>query len=291
MAISDAPKKPKPLTGYGLTGGPVEVPAGTPLQQWKPDTAYGGTNYFEAPPPDDAYQQGSGGGSSMLAPSPKPAAQPSVQGAYQNYLAAPAPAPAPQMKTAPNVSSSVNLSPLNDMIAQLRAQTEANTGKQAQERAAMRELLMGRIGQASSPVNPTDPGIKGILATQRLARQRAEERQRSQAAAKYAGEGLLDSGAFDTALSGIEQARGEGEAGDIADVMGQEHQAKRQELQQLLQMALASDDAEAVRSIQQQLAALGAATNQVQIGEGGRQFNEGLKFQKSSFLDRLGGAF
>ena len=183
-------------------------------------------------------------------------------------------------------------------VAELRAQQQAERDRQQAERAALRELISGRLTEASKPVDATAPGIKEILASQRLARQRASERQRSQVAVRLGEDNLGDSGAFDTAISGIEQQRGEGEASDIADVLGREHQAKRQELLQLYQMAVASGDAEMARNVQQQLAVIDAAIQRQQLGDIGSRFGleqaginsrfgADLGFRKSSFLDNL----
>lgn len=42
---------PKTQTAYDQWGNPVST--SMPVQQWQPNTGYAGTNYFEAPPPQD----------------------------------------------------------------------------------------------------------------------------------------------------------------------------------------------------------------------------------------------
>lgn len=179
-------------------------------------------------------------------------------------------------------------SALTQLLKQLGDQQQADRQRQQMERAALRDLMMGRMAEASKPVDVKAPGIREQLSAQRLARQRSAERQRSQAAVRLAGEGLGDSGAMDTTLSGIEELRGEGESSDIADVLGKEHQAKRAELMQLYQMAAASGDAEMARNVQQQLAAIDAQIQQQGMSDVNRRFGQDLGFRKSSFMDNLG---
>lgn len=174
------------------------------------------------------------------------------------------------------------------LIAELRSQRQADQARQAEERAAMRHILMDRLGQAGAPVSADSPGIKEMIAAQQLAGQRASERQRSQVAARLSADGLADSGASDTTLFGIEQARGEAEQASTADILGKEMQAKRQELLSLLQLAVSSNDAESARAVQMQLAELDANQAQQRITNQNTQFGESLGFQKSSFLDDLG---
>ena len=91
------------------------------------------------------------------------------------------------------------------------------------------------------------------LDPQRVALQRSAERQRSQMAARLAQEGLLDSGTFDTGLSGIEQQRGESEASMTGQVVGRELESRRTQVMNLLNMALRSGDAESARGLSGQL--------------------------------------
>ena len=166
-------------------------------------------------------------------------------------------------------------------------QQSSDRDRQASEREQMRSMLLARMGQAGAPVDANAPGIREILSSQRIARQRSAERQRSQAAVRLASEGLSDSGAFDTTLSGIEQQRGEGESSDIANVLYQEHQAKRNELMQLYQMAISMGDAESARTLQQQIASLDAMLQQQQLSDVNSRFGADLGFRQSSFLDNL----
>lgn len=119
---------------------------------------------------------------------------------------------------------------------------------------SIRDILMQQLGQAGKAPTVDDPGIRELLAGQRLGLQRGAERQRAMAAERLAADGLADSGAAETARSGIEQQRGESEAQFTGQVLGGELNQRRQQLQSLLQMALASGDSESARAIQMQLA-------------------------------------
>lgn len=207
------------------------------------------------------------------------AADPSLRDAYASFLGRPSITTTSSVASAPAVDTSA--------ITRLAEQVRAEQARQQAERAAMRDLLMQRIGEASKPVDVKAPGIRELLSAQRLARQRSAERQQSQVAARLSQEGLLDSGAFDTASAAIEQGRGEGEAADIGAALLPEHQAKRQELLQLYQTAVAMGDTEAARTLQAQLAAIDATLAAQNQQEGQRRFNADLGFRKSSFLDNL----
>jgi len=171
---------------------------------------------------------------------------------------------------------------------QFSAYLQQNQARIDAERAQTRQLLMEQLGAASRPVSATDPGIAPILDAQRLALQRSSERQRSQMAARLANENLLDSGTFDTGMLGIEQARGEAMAGFTGDILNRELNARREQLTQLLAMAVQSGDAESARQIQTQLAAITAQMDDryryAALAEGARQFDMSDLFR----YDQLG---
>ena len=288
-----AAEPPQDTTAYDPSGSPVSVPESMPVQQWQPDTLYAGQNYFEAPPGQNEAPQPAGGSSSidsaapassgraMLPPSPAPAPAPTaLQAAYSQFLGSPTPAPP--------VSPTVDLSPVTGLLQQMSSRADADRVQQDAQRESMRALLRGRMAEASAPVDANAPGIREQLAAQRLARQRSAERQRSQAAVRLSGENLSDSGAFDTAMTGIEELRGAGESADIAEVMGGELQAKRQELMQLYQMALAQGDAEAARTLQQQLKVLEGTVATQGMSEDRRRFSETQNTNQSNFMNNLG---
>lgn len=131
-----------------------------------------------------------------------------------------------------------------------------------------RGVLFDQLAGMSQAPTVNDPGIREVLAGQRLALQRSAERQQAQGAAQRATMGLSRSGFADTSRLGIEQARGEAEARGVGDVLGGELDARRRQLAVYLQLAMASGDAESERLIRQELA-------QMQQG----QFNDQLGYQ------------
>lgn len=204
--------------------------------------------------------------------SPRPAAPTS---AYQGYLGRPTGQAQQQDATA-------------GLLQQLIAQQQADKQRQDQERAAMREILMGRIKTASEPVSADSPGIKELIAARRLESQRGSERQRQVLAERRTAEGLGDSGAMDAGIERIEQGRSEADSGAVAEIMGGELQSKRTELQQLLAMAVNMGDAESARNLQAQLAAIETQLQQQQMSDVNSRFSQDLGFRKSSFMDDLG---
>jgi len=120
----------------------------------------------------------------------------------------------------------------------------------------MRNILREQLGALGKAPTVDDPGIRENLAGRRLALQRSAERQRGSSAEVLASGGLADSGAAETNRLGIEQARGESEAQGVGEVLGAELNQRRQALQSLLGMALASGDAESAREIQRELMAM-----------------------------------
>lgn len=165
----------------------------------------------------------------------------------------------------------------NDVLSYLKEQQT----RQDSERAAMRALLMGKIGEASAPVDVNSPGIKEILAAQRLAGQRNAERQQSRLAANLATQGLQSSGAADTGTNAIGQQRGENEVQFTGETLNRELQQKRAQLSDLLHMAMSSGDAESARTLQAQL-------QELDRQQQNQHFNADLGFRQSSFMDDLG---
>jgi hypothetical protein len=123
---------------------------------------------------------------------------------------------------------------------------------------ALREILMGQLGQASQPVSADSAGIREVIGGQRLALQRGAERQRQGAAElrAYDGSGGLGGKAFSSDVNRIEQGQAESDAMMTGDVLNRELQNKRQQLTQLLAIATQLGDAESARLLQTQLNAI-----------------------------------
>lgn len=172
--------------------------------------------------------------------------------------------------------TSGQLDALMSMLAQDRQRQET-------ERASMREILMSQLGGLQRPVSRDDPGIAGVLAANRNALQRGSERERRESAERraYDESGGIGSKAFLGDVDRSLQRRGESEAQFEGNVLFQEMNARRSQLQQLLTTALQLGDAESARNIQGQLNAI-----QTQLQD--RQFTAGLNQNQSQFQDQLG---
>ena len=155
----------------------------------------------------------------------------------------------------------------------------------------MRSVLMEQLGQATAPFDINSAAMRTQLDPQRVALQRSAERQRSQMAARLSKEGLLDSGTFDTGLRGIEQQRGESEASMTGQVVGRELQSRRDQVQNLLNMAMRSGDAESARILSGQLQSINMQLRQEeslagqQLTREGQQITrEGQQFRNQQYL-------
>lgn len=189
--------------------------------------------------------------------------------AYGSYLGQPAPAAQPQA------------TPGGEQLTGLLDYLKTQQTQKDQQQQALRDLILSRATEAGKPVDPNAPGIKERIAAQHLAHQRAMERSQSQNAARLANMDLGSSGEADTSFNALQQQRGEADAQGDSQILGQEMESKRDELTRLLQMAVASGDAESARTLQAQLSAI-----ESQLGQ--ERFGADLGFRQSSFLDDLG---
>jgi hypothetical protein len=90
--------------------------------------------------------------------------------------------------------------------------------------------------------------------------------------------GWSSSGAFDTGVAGIRQARGEGEAAFLGQLAVVKMQQNREALVQGIQFAMSDGQFDKAQALQAKLAEIDAALRQAQISESGRQFDLGLGF-------------
>lgn len=164
----------------------------------------------------------------------------------------------------------------------------------------IRQMLMQQLGQLSQPVSVDAPGIKEALAGQRLGLQRSAEAARREAAERRAVEGFgPNSAQFGQDVERIQQRQGEAEAQMTGEALFGQLDQRRQSLNQLLAVALASGDAESARNLQAELAKLQMAQQESQFGRSlsqrGREFESDLGFRRDAlsqadrqFQDRLG---
>lgn len=196
------------------------------------------------------------------APAPTAPVAPPPMEAYASYLGTPS-------------AAATQNTELTGLLKSLVEQAAADRKRQEEERAAMREILMGRLKTAQEPVSTDTPGLKELIAARHLQSQRGAERERQVVAERMAALGLRDSGAFNTKVLGLEQDRSERDSAAVAEILGRELESKRAEVMQLLNLAASMGDTEAARTLQTRLAAIDAQLRQIQIAEGARQFNVG----------------
>lgn len=140
-------------------------------------------------------------------------------------------------------------------LSQFMQYLQSQQSQQAQQQAALREILMGQLKGATEPVSENSPGIREVLAGGRLGLQRGAERERRNAAEMraYDGSGGLGGKAFDSDVRGILEHQGEADAQMTGQVLNQELQSKRDQIQRLLTLAMQLGDAESARTLQAQL--------------------------------------
>jgi hypothetical protein len=144
--------------------------------------------------------------------------------------------------------------------------------------AQIRQMLLAKMGQMSAPVDGSDPIISGQTDAYRNEQSRGADRQRAVLAERAAADGSLQgnssSGGFDSAIQGI-QEQAATKTGDFkTQLMGRELENRRASLNQLMQMALQTGDAESARTLQMQLAQIDDQTKRLGLSQNQSQFND-----------------
>lgn len=149
----------------------------------------------------------------------------------------------------------------------------------------IRQIILGQLAQAQTPVDPNSPEIASTLSAARDEATRASEQERTALAERLYAQGVAGggSGGLDTnALTQQIQQSGERNAGALSTLRGQllmnAYNQKRSQLQNLLSIATQSGDAESARAVQIQLAQLQAAIQReglgINLGEFTSQLNQ-----------------
>jgi hypothetical protein len=190
--------------------------------------------------------------------------------------APPPPPPPPHDPPAAGVSSP-------NLVSELPPQTAAYAQQTAQPQSPIQSAFQGSLlnllNRSQQTPSLEDPALKAQSEVFRAGRQRSAERERASAAERMAQQGLGESGAFDTVVGQIENARGFDEANFNANLIGGEIQARRQELQDALRLAAATGDSESARALQKELAVMDF---------GLRERGQGLQQQGLNLQERLG---
>lgn len=158
--------------------------------------------------------------------------------------------------------------------------------------AAVRAQLLRLMG----PQGPIDVNADPRAAAYRRARQRGAGDERARLAERAAFTGLnlggQGSGAFETGVQGIQEGASEDIAGYEADLAGEEVQARRQQLMQGLELAVALGARTEANALQRELANLDNTYRYAALGEQGRQWNDAygldrIRLQKQADRDAV----
>ena len=138
----------------------------------------------------------------------------------------------------------------------------------------------------------TDPNLAPQARAYSDARQRAAQQQRAKLAERAAFTGFnpggQGSGAFNTGLGDIYERSGQDIAGQQAELVGKEVQARRGDLQNSLQLANAIGARDQSTQLQQQLADLDNKYRYASLGQQESQFGRNLGFQQGQWNDQYG---
>lgn len=130
----------------------------------------------------------------------------------------------------------------------------------------LRELIKSRLASAQTPVDPNSQNIAAPLSAARDEATRSSDKERSDLAERLYAQGGLNTNALN---QGIQQSS-ERNAGNLSTLRGtlimNAYNQKNQELQSLLQMALASGDAQSARDVQAQISNLNAQIQREGLG-------------------------
>lgn len=131
----------------------------------------------------------------------------------------------------------------------------------------VRKIIMDRLAQAGTPVDPNSPEIAATMSAASDAGTRASDAERTALAERlYAQGGGLNTDAVTRQI----QQSGEKQAGTLstlkASLLTNQYNQKRQELQALLSLAVQSGDAESARQAQLAMANLDAAIRREGLG-------------------------
>lgn len=114
----------------------------------------------------------------------------------------------------------------------------------------VRKEVMAALGQAKAPVSIDDPELKGQQQGFIRQTERADERAARQQAEALNAQGLAGSGAAEVSREARGQQFGESISANAANLLGQEHMRRRNELQNLLGQAASIGDRDLTRQLQ-----------------------------------------
>lgn len=130
----------------------------------------------------------------------------------------------------------------------------------------IRAMLMGRITAAQAPVNESDNYIAQPLSAARDALTRGQDEERKALAERLYATGDLSSSTLPQQIMQSSERNNVGYSQLRAGLISKEYSARREELANYLQLAMASGDAEMARNIQMEIARLNAAVQRESLG-------------------------
>ena len=114
----------------------------------------------------------------------------------------------------------------------------------------VRKEVMAALGQAKAPVSIDDEHLRGQQQSFIRQTERADERAARQQAEALNAQGLAGSGAAEVSREARGQQFGESISANAANLLGQEHMRRRNELQNLLGQAASIGDRDLTRQLQ-----------------------------------------
>ncbi len=151
----------------------------------------------------------------------------------------------------------------------------------------IRAMLLDQLKKAGQPVDLNDPALKAELDTQGNALEQTRRDRRGAAAERAAMQGLLSggqsSGAFDSEVASGFEDKANNQSAVIANMYGREMQAKRTQMQNLLNMAVQSGDAESARALQLKIAEMDAELKRMGLAQSQSQWNDSFGLSAAQF--------
>jgi hypothetical protein len=152
--------------------------------------------------------------------------------------------------------------------------------------------MTGQLGQLSTPTDANSADIAPALQAYDAQSQRDQQTERDALAERYYAQGGdsgsgLQSGAFNTAV----QQGAEAAAGNRANFTGSTiynaSQAKRQQLQAMLQTAVGAGQTDTAQQIQAQIANIDANLREQGLTQQNQQFNDQLSYNYANTIAGL----
>lgn len=139
----------------------------------------------------------------------------------------------------------------------------------------IRQSILNRLTQVQGGVDINDPAIRSRLSAYQAASQAALNRGQSKFAERAYAEGL-PAGSQDANLQGAIQNSASDEGRYAGDLMGQQLESNKSELEQLLQLGSGLLTADEDRQIRAQIAAIDAQLQRQSLGQNNQQFYDRL---------------